>query len=102
MIPEAMVDESAIEKYDDPQFDEEAYDDANADGDEDSSEDDEPAVNFRLEDDIDPYKQQERDEDDMDEEAANEAAGIPRQAPRAKRHGRKMDDDDDENMQEDY
>lgn len=45
--------------------------------DSESSEDDEPAVNFRLEDDVDPYKQQERDEDDMDEQTANEAAGIP-------------------------
>jgi hypothetical protein len=44
---------------------------------EESSEDDEPAVNFRLEDDIDAFKPQEREEDDMDEEAANEAAGIP-------------------------
>lgn len=42
-----------------------------------SSEDDEPAVNFRLEDEVDRYKQQERDEDDMDEQTANEAAGIP-------------------------
>ena len=51
-----------------------AYEESNLDS--DSSGDDEPAVNFRLEDDIDAYKQPERDEDDMDEEAANEAAGI--------------------------
>lgn len=33
-------------------------------------------MNFRLEDDIDVFKQAERDEDDLDEDAANEAAGI--------------------------
>lgn len=47
------------------------------DGEQESSEDDEPAVNFRLDDEIDAQQVPEKDEDDMDEDQANEAAGIP-------------------------